>query len=327
MLATAEAVNNQQSNDPITPWCEELMELPYSKVSRMKVLGVIFDKERNFAEHFDRVLEKAKTRMSIIGKTEGYKWGLESRMIKIVGQALITSLLRYGYAIVGSGLWDKHLKQWDTCITNVLARRILGVGPPARLPVLRATAGLVAAHNMYSQHCGDLVNLALRASGSTIRTRLAEWMRTAYGVESWQTEVARLDPTREGTPHIGRLRFLDYDVTTTWLFQVLPSTPWLPSQLHVRSVFHTDAAELEAKSNLKGLTYTFADTRSWVETGVQILAASGWRPDCTLCSEINLEKALPPQEEEAKLYLVTQAWSEAPDPGEICSQGYEKWSN
>ena len=114
-----------------------------------------------------------------------------------------------------------------------------------------------------------------------------------------------------------RLRFLDYDVTTAWLFQVLPSTPWLPSRLQAGSAFHTDAAEIEAKLNLKGLTYTFAETHDWIETRVQILAASVWRPDCTLCSEVNLEKALPPQEGEAKFFLTSQDWGEAPGPGEM----------
>ena len=248
-------------------------------------------------------------------------------MLRITGQALVVSLLRYGYSVAGSGMGEHCLRKWDTCITNVLARRILGVGPSARLPILRAAAGLMAAHNMYAQHCGDLINQALRASGSTIEERLSKWMCTTYGIASWQTETKELALSDDEGPHIGRLRFLAYDVPTTWLFQVLPNIPELPSKFLVQSVFHTNAHEIEAKSNLKDLTYTFAGTNSWLEVGVQILTAAGWRPDCTHCSEINLDKVLPPQEGEAKLFLVTQDWGESPEPGDICRMGFDKWGN
>ena len=42
------------------------LSLPYTQVARMKVLGVIFDKEFLFSDQFKKVLDKARKRLAII---------------------------------------------------------------------------------------------------------------------------------------------------------------------------------------------------------------------------------------------------------------------
>ena len=74
---------------------------------------------------------------------------------------------------------------------------------------------------------------------------------------------------------------------------------------------------LEAKPNLRALTYDFEGAYKWSETGDQIVAASGWRPSYSLHSEINVERTLPPKGVEPQIYrepygMATGAETEAP---------------
>ena len=133
----------------------------------MKILGVIFDEQFSFKEHFDRLLERAQIRMGIITRLSGHKWGLETRMLRLTGQSLVISLLKYGYAITGSGITELQLRQLNTRLLNPLARRTVGVGPSARPPVLFAMAGTLTSHNTYIQQCGEMLNRILRANGSS----------------------------------------------------------------------------------------------------------------------------------------------------------------
>ena len=214
-------------------------------------------------------------------------------------------MLRYGLSIIGSSLQERNLRQWGTCILNPLARKIAGVGPSARLPILRITAGITTARNLYVQNCGSLLNLSLRAHNSSIRDRIHAWLKTAYGVETWSPELIKIDPHRMSnlSQIEGRLKYIDYDVPVTWAFQVLPQRPALLCRLRAQSVFHSTAAEIEAKPNLKAQTHTFEGAHSWMETGVQVLEASGWRPDSSLESDVNVEKSLPPREGKSRIYV------------------------
>ena len=83
---------------------EPLGALPYTEVARMKVLGVVFDRDFSFADHFSRIMEKARIRVGILAKLAGHKRGLETRMLRLTGQSLAVSLMRYGYVVTGSGM-------------------------------------------------------------------------------------------------------------------------------------------------------------------------------------------------------------------------------
>ena len=48
--------------------------LPYSQVSRIKILGMVFDQSFSFEEHLDRILEKAKTRLAVLNKVTSCSW-------------------------------------------------------------------------------------------------------------------------------------------------------------------------------------------------------------------------------------------------------------
>ena len=102
--------------------------LPYGEVEQFKLLGIEFDKGFTFEGHLQKVLGKAKMRLAILSKVSSYTWGLETGVLRATGKALATSLLRYGLLVIGSGLSEENAILTDTRVTNVLARKICGVG-------------------------------------------------------------------------------------------------------------------------------------------------------------------------------------------------------
>ena len=125
---------------------------------------------------------------------------------------------------------------------------------------------------------------------------MMQWLQNIYGVESWNAETAAL---MVGTDlmgeRVGELQFLDFDLAETWMVQILPQVPVLPQRLGVTATFHTAADEIHAQPQMSANTHNFQGTASWFEVGTQILAASGWRPDCALETKANVAKPLPPK--------------------------------
>ena len=107
---------------------ERTMDLPYSVVSRFKLLGIIFDKDFDFQDHVRLILEKAKIRLAILVKVSSSTWGLDTGMLRLTAKALVLSLLRYGLTVTGSGMSNRDMQKIDTRVINILARKILGVG-------------------------------------------------------------------------------------------------------------------------------------------------------------------------------------------------------
>ena len=269
-------------------------ELPYSVVSRFRLLGVVFDENFRFQDHVSQILEKAKIRLAILAKVSSNSWGLDTGMLRLTGKALVLSLLRYGLTVTGSGMNDKDMQRIDTRVVNVLARRILGVGPSARLPVLHAVAGVESMNNLYVQNCAAMLNIALRAERSSLQTRMNRWLCRAYEVRSWRSHPEILAPPATLIPQIGRLRFLDYDINECWVCQDLEDPPQLGDRFVVDSTYYSGAQEIRSKPNLLAQTYDYERVTSWFDIAVQVAVASGWRPDCSTGS-MGLEgKKLPP---------------------------------
>ena len=90
-----------------------------------------------------------------------------------------------------------------------------------------------------------------------------------------------------------------------------------------------DAEEWKAKPNLEAQTHAFDGAYSWMETGVQALAASGWMAYCPLTSDVNVAKTAPPRHGKSKLYLTQEGAQEEMGPGyripeEPADPGYPK---
>ena len=162
-------------------------------------------------------------------------------MLRLSGQALVISFLSYGFGVKGSGMAEDHLEKIDTSVLNILARRVVGVGPSARSPAFHAMAGLSAERNLFIQHSGEMLNRCLIASGSSVRRCVCKKLCEAYGTFSWNATPKSLVPPTALGVQIGRLKYLDYDVAATWIFQMLPGRPLLLTRMQVQSAFHSDA--------------------------------------------------------------------------------------
>ena len=263
-------------------------------MSKFKLLGVIFDKDFGFDDHFHRILSKAKVRLAILNKVSSCTWGLETGMLRITGKAPVMSLLRYGLVVFGSGMRSAQFRQLDAKVFNILARRICGVGMSARLPTLRVVAGAMTLGNLYIHHGAEPLNPATRAGGSSIQNRMCRWPCRAYMVTSWTPVMEKLDIPGYLRPQIGRLKYPDYDVGENWVPRVLLRTPALAEKLRAHSTYHCGAKEVRERPSLCALTYNYDEAHSWYEIGAQIAAAPGRRPDCPLGTEMDCARILPP---------------------------------
>ena len=269
---------------------------PYKHVESFRLLGVTFDNKFSFGAQLERVLSLSKKRLAIMGKVAGFAWGLETNMLRLTGDTLITSLLRYGLAVVGSGLSDDSMRRINTCVLNVMARKIIGVNRTARVPVLHAVSGILSVHNLFVQHCASMLDLSLRASNSTIQTRLQGWLCRVFRMPTWEPGVQELCLPDSIPPHIAELRYLDVDVGESWRFRLLPSRPAsIPPWLRVPSVYHSEAEEIRGNPSLLARTYDYSGAGSWSEVGLQVLTISGWRPDCAAGTALNVGRMLPPR--------------------------------
>ena len=138
-------------------------ELPYEYSSSIKILGLVLDENLGFAEHTANVLKRAIARHGVMAQPASTGWGIEAGVLRSTHIALITSLIRYGFATYGGYMYEKCMDRLDTQVANIAARRVAGAHRSARLEILTPTAGLMSARNMFIQQCGEFVIRALEA--------------------------------------------------------------------------------------------------------------------------------------------------------------------
>ena len=166
---------------------------PFRRVCQLRILGLTLDERFSFQEHFAQIINRAKIRMGIATRLSGIAWGLETNVLRMTSNSLITSLLTYGLAVTGSMAYEQLLSKVDAAIINVTARKILGVGASARIPALHLTAGVKSIHNLYLQHCAELLDSSLRVTNGTIQKRMRLWVDGIYGTKQWIPSIIRLD--------------------------------------------------------------------------------------------------------------------------------------
>ena len=224
--------------------------LPYPFAATIKISGVVFDMRFCFEAQVKTILDRAKIRIGVVSRLAGCTWGAETAIMRLTGDALVISLMRYALAVIGSGMYEQSLRRLEVCVVNVLARKVIGVGRSARLPVLHATAGILSAHNLYAQHCADMVDHTLRAEGSSVKERVMGLVCQAYQLQHWELAARECIPSTPLSPRVYRRRFFDMDLREQWFCDVLVHGPDLESRLKVGSVFHTGAVEAEARPDL-----------------------------------------------------------------------------
>ena len=93
----------------------------------MRILGVQMDPFMSLDGHWQTLVHKAQGRMGVLARLARRKWGLDTVVLKMTHDSVVTSLLRYGLVITGSCMPPDLMAKTETHVTNVAARR---VGPP-----------------------------------------------------------------------------------------------------------------------------------------------------------------------------------------------------
>ena len=300
--------------------------LPYQVTSSIKILGVIFDRKFSFTPHIQGIMDRAKIRLAILQRLAGCTWGAETNLLRLTGEALVTSLLRYGLAVTGSGAYEQAISSLDVGVVNIMARKIAGVGCTARLVALHAASGVLAVNNLYVQHCAGMVDASLRAENSTIQARVSDWLGKVYGLTSWKRQTESFTPPQGTvTLRLYRKPLYDFPLQEVWYLDVLSEIPSLPSIFKVNSVYHTYAKEAEVQPHLREASYSYQGVDSWRAVGLQILHATGWRPDCAMSELLNTARAVPPADVHERFIVISKTamcWHKD-DPED---QGYRLWT-
>ena len=166
--------------------------LPFEWKETIRILGVLFDPLLAFRQHVQGLLSRARVRRSIMVSLSRSNWGLETGIPRTTHDALLVGLTRYGLVTVGSGIYETDFKALETRHTNIAARRVLDLGPTARLETLFSTADLISAHNLYLRGRATLLDRGFRAVDCSHQSRMDRWTRRVYGVETWRTKTTWL---------------------------------------------------------------------------------------------------------------------------------------
>ena len=285
---------------------------PYPLSEGVKVLGVTMDEYFTLDEHLKIMSTKAQVRQGILSKVSRCTWGLEMTILRLTHDALITSLLRYAMVVVGSCAPDDLINRIDTTIINVAARRISRLPLSTRIETLHFLSGTNSYRNMYIQQCAMFVRRARSAHGSAIERRVNKEIGVILNIDDQITELQVLrndldfafmyDPT--GLP-------TDAITKTTWLVYQQSKPAKMHQVEEIPSTYFAHAPEIRRIARRKRETYTFANTHSWLDVGLQVLKRAGWWPECSQPHTRHLDRMIPPEESEAHIktfrtYIATE---------------------
>ena len=114
---------------------------PFLQQETARVLGVLLDSHMTLDEHYKVLMSKAQVRQGILARVARMTWGLDTGVLRVTQEALITSLLRCGLALTGSCLPDDLLNRIDAGVVNIAARKIAGLPYITRIESLHFIAG------------------------------------------------------------------------------------------------------------------------------------------------------------------------------------------
>ena len=268
---------------------------PYPVADEMAILGITFDPHMTLDAHFKVLLAKAQLRQGILTRVARTSWGLETTILKVTHDALLTSLLRYGLVVMGSCIPDDLMDKLDTQIINVAARRIVGLPITTRVEALHFIAGTHSSRNLYSYHCAVFLHSTLVCHGSGLRGQIQKEICALLRINTLEPQV------KEVAVDLERTFLADFSGVPTsilegirWIgYQYQTPPNWTEVQ-KINSSHFVHAPEFRRAAFRRRQTYEFNQTHSWLDVGLQLLRRSGWSPECSQAHTVNIRKALPP---------------------------------
>ena len=277
---------------------------PYPLAESMRVLGVQLDEYMTLDEHLQSILSRAQVRQGILAKVAHSSWGLETSVLRVTYDALLTSLLRYGLTMVGSCLTDDLVAKIDVHIINVASRRVTGLPIFTRIETLHFVAGTQSYRNMYLRQCAQFIHAVLVSYGSGIQHRLIRELCVIYGVSTLTPTVSPLKIPSEEEEQTSTVSVPSGLVSRIkWMANRYEQRPTLRGVAAVGGIYFPHAPELRRTVRGYNEFYEFRETHSWIDVGLQVLSHIGWRPECSQAQSGNVLRALPPDQEDMELIL------------------------
>ena len=140
---------------------QESEGFPFTLEANLKVLGVILDDHLTMDANIQAMLSRAQLRQGILAKMAKTTWGLETGVLRITHNAIITSLLRYALTLIGSTSPDDLVNRIDAAIINAAARKVTGLPTPTRIGILHLIADTQSFRNLFIQHCAIFLHQCL----------------------------------------------------------------------------------------------------------------------------------------------------------------------
>ena len=129
----------------LNPGAKDLIKI----ISREKVLGVTFDSYLTFVPHADALLRKLEGRVKALKAMVGRKWGPSCASLKVLYQASIESLIRYGLPAWYYSLPSYKAREIQAVMSDCL-RTITGCCSSTPLPLLFSIAELWGLDELYN---------------------------------------------------------------------------------------------------------------------------------------------------------------------------------
>ena len=127
--------------------------------------------------------------------------------------------------------------------------------------------------------------------------RVKKELRAYLGVRTLEVREIRINiPDNRETQGLPMRTPPVFWERTKWAcsrYEEVPNTEQIP---RINSPYTCHAEEINRFTLFNENTYTFANTSSWLDVGLQILPYNRWAPECSRSCKIDPEKVLPPRE-------------------------------
>ena len=278
---------------------------PFLLADEVRILGVLFDRHLTMDGQYASILAKARLRQAILSRVSHTTWGLETLVLKVTYDAIMSSLLRYGLTVLGS-CWPEDLANaMDVNIANTFSRKITGLPRTVRIESLHFLADANSYRNPFIRHCAQFVHSALVSHGSLSRERIRKEINAILKLPDRNIITGDLDFDRMETFQQGNggepAEIID---AITWQASNYTQQPALKNVIDINSTYYVHAQEFRRITSLrKNLSFNFAGVLSWLDVGLAAVCRAGWRPECSQSEMINLGRALPPPTKKAQYYV------------------------
>ena len=301
------------------------LELPYQQTTSFKLLGLTMDNVWSFGGHMNDTQRKMKLRKAVLQKVSSSVWGLENRILTITVHALLESIFSYGLTVTGSAASVEDFESIDKKVFNPVARKVAGVGFPARREIIYTLADIRSAHNHYLLKVANVVDRTLRAGQTQAQRRMCTYLRNScMGPDIWRSGR---EYKQVGGPVWPKTNMGDH-----WMY-LWNKKRWDPalhqhdiswwqqdaelqnqkrqmdaSQCEDNSIFHAQAEEIRALGNKGKYVFQYTGLTDWRSVACRALESIGWTTECAFESTL-----YPKRMENAGINWDNMTWS-APNP-------------